>query len=146
MSLLNAGALCENYFTVWENLFGRGRLISGENVLIHGGASGIGTTAIQLANYFGANVWATAGSDKKCQFCCDLGALDVINYNNKNFLDFFINTENPIKMDVILDMVGGDYIERNLDLLNDDGRLIFIAFLKGSLQESKFLRKLWLKG
>ena len=140
MSLLHAGALCENYFTVWENLFRRGKLTSGENVLIHGGTSGIGTTAIQLANHFGANVWATVGSEKKCQFCRDLGALDVVNYNDQNFLDFFVNRGQPISMDIIMDMVGGDYIEKNIDLLNEDGRLIFIAFLKGSLQQINFAK------
>ena len=140
MSLLDAGALCENYFTVWENLFRRGNLTSGENVLIHGGASGIGTTAIQLASHFGANVWVTVGSDKKCDFCCALGALDAVNYNDNNFLDFFIQRGQPIRMDVILDMVGGDYIERNLDLLTEDGRLIFIAFLKGSLEKINFAK------
>ena len=110
----------------------------GENLLVHGGSSGIGVTAIQLATHFGANTWVTAGSDEKCKFCKNLGAKDAINYRTQDFSDFFLHSPNKTKMDVILDMVGGSYIEKNIEILQDEGRLIFIAFLNGSTEKVNF--------
>ena len=140
LSMLEAASLCENYFTVWSNLFLRGNLSAGEKVLIHGGTSGIGLTAIQLATYFGAKVWTTAGTEEKCNFCSKMGAEAAVNYKKQDFLDFFLDRADQIKMDVILDMVGGNYIEKNIELLNEEGRLIFIAFLKGSVEKVNFSR------
>jgi len=128
LSLKQAACLPETYFTVYSNVFQRGALQAGENFLVHGGSSGIGTTAIQLAHLFGARVFATAGSEAKCQACKDLGAERAINYRHEIF-------EEVLKayggMNLILDMVGGSYIQRNLKSLADDGRLVQIAFLQG---------------
>ena len=128
MSLKQAACLPETYFTVYSNVFQRGALQAGEKFLVHGGSSGIGTTAIQLAHLFGARVFATAGSEAKCQACKDLGAERAINYRYEAF-------EEVLKayggMNLILDMVGGSYIQRNLKALADDGRLVQIAFLEG---------------
>jgi NADPH2:quinone reductase len=128
MSLKQAACLPETYFTVYSNVFQRGALQAGEKFLVHGGSSGIGTTAIQLAHLFGARVFATAGSEAKCQACKDLGAERAINYRHEAF-------EEVLKayggMNLILDMVGGSYIQRNLKALADDGRLVQIAFLEG---------------
>ena len=132
LSLKQAACLPETYFTVYSNVFQRGRLKVGEKFLVHGGFSGIGNTAIQMAHLFGARVFATAGSEKKCQTCKDLGAERVINYHHENF-------EDVVKVyggvDLILDMVGGSYIQRNLKSLADDGRLVQIAFLQGAKLE-----------
>lgn len=130
MSLDKAAALCETYFTVWSNVFMRGGLTAGERILIHGGASGIGTTAIQLARTFGARVFATAGSAKKCGVCVDLGAERAINYHEEDFEEAMRDIGG---FHMILDMVGGDYIPRNIRMLADDGRLVQIAFLKGAV-------------
>jgi len=128
LSLKQAACLPETFFTVYSNVFQRGKLEVGEKFLIHGGSSGIGTTAIQLAHLFGARVFATAGSEEKCQACKDLGAERVINYRSEVFEDVL----KPYGgVDLILDMVGGDYIQRNLKSLADDGRLVQIAFLQG---------------
>jgi NADPH2:quinone reductase len=128
LSLKQAACLPETYFTVYSNVFQRGALQAGEKFLVHGGSSGIGTTAIQLAHLFGARVFATAGSEAKCQACKDLGAERAINYRHEIF-------EEVLKayggMNLILDMVGGSYIQRNLKSLADDGRLVQIAFLQG---------------
>ena len=128
LSLKQAACLPETYFTVYSNVFQRGALQAGEKFLVHGGSSGIGTTAIQLAHLFGARVFATAGSEAKCQACNDLGAERAINYRHEIF-------EEVLKayggMNLILDMVGGSYIQRNLKSLADDGRLVQIAFLQG---------------
>ncbi len=128
MSLKQAACLPETYFTVYSNVFQRGALQAGEKFLVHGGSSGIGTTAIQLAHLFGARVFATAGSEAKCQACKNLGAERAINYRHEVF-------EEVLKayggMNLILDMVGGSYIQRNLKALADDGRLVQIAFLDG---------------
>ncbi|MDP4062356.1 Phthiocerol synthesis polyketide synthase type I PpsC [Rhodobacteraceae bacterium LE17] len=128
LSLKQAACLPETYFTVYSNVFQRGALQAGEKFLVHGGSSGIGTTAIQLAHLFGARVFATAGSEAKCQACKDLGAERAINYRHEVF-------EEVLKayggMNLILDMVGGSYIQRNLKSLADDGRLVQIAFLQG---------------
>ena len=126
--LKQAACLPETFFTVWSNVFQRGGLLAGERILVHGGSSGIGTTAIQLARAFGARVFTTAGSDAKCRACLDLGAERAINYRET---DFVLIMQSEGGADVILDMVGGDYIARNLDALADDGRLVQIAFLQG---------------
>lgn len=128
MSLKQAACLPETYFTVWSNVFTRGGLTGGERFLVHGGSSGIGTTAIQLAHHFGARVFATAGTEEKCQACRKLGADIAINYNAADFVDI-VKAEGGANL--ILDMVGGSYIQRNLKSLADDGRLVQIAFLEG---------------
>ena len=129
LSLKEAACLPETFFTVYSNLFQRGGLKVGEKFLVHGGSSGIGTTAIQMAHLFGARVFATAGSERKCQVCKDLGAERVINYHNEIFEDVL---QVYGGVDVILDMVGGTYIQRNLKSLADDGRLVQIAFLESA--------------
>jgi len=135
MDMKSAACLPENYFTVWSNLFMRGGLIAGERFLVHGGSSGIGTTAIQLAKVLGARVFATAGSDKKCKACLTLGAERAINYRNEDFVEV-VRGEGGAN--IILDMVGGPYIARNIKALADDGRLVQIAFLQGSKVELNF--------
>ncbi len=131
LSFTQAAALPETYFTVWSNLFDRAQLKANETVLIHGGSSGIGTTAIQLAKAFGANVIITAGSDEKCQFCTELGADLAINYHEQDFVQAIKNHTNGNGVDVILDMIGGDYFPRNIKCLNFDGRLVHIALQNG---------------
>lgn len=126
-SLAEAAALPENYYTVWTNVFERGRLQPGETFLAHGGTSGIGTTAIQLARAFGARVFATAGSADKARVCEELGAERGINYRDEDFVEVMKAAGGA---DVILDMVGGPYIQRNLDCLKLEGRLVQIAFLQ----------------
>ena len=128
LSLKQAACLPETFFTVWSNVFMRGGLQAGEKFLVHGGSSGIGTTAIQLASAFGARVFATAGSDDKCAACVALGAEQAINYRNADFVE---DMKPHGGADLILDMVGGPYIQRNLKTLADDGRLVQIAFLQG---------------
>ncbi len=123
-----AAALCETLFTVWSNVFRRGGLQAGERFLVHGGSSGIGTTAIQLAHAFGARVFATAGSAEKCAACEKLGAERAINYREEDFVEVLRAAGGA---DVILDMVGGEYVARNLKALAEDGRLVQIAFLQG---------------
>jgi NADPH2:quinone reductase len=130
MGWIEAAALPETFFTVWTNLFQRGRLAPGETVLIHGGSSGIGTTAIQLAYAFGATVFATAGSDEKCRACEGLGAARAINYRTEDFAA--VIRDSPSKgVDVVLDMVAGPYFAKNLDLLKTEGRIVHIAALQG---------------
>ncbi|KAF0677200.1 NAD(P)H-quinone oxidoreductase [Profundibacterium mesophilum] len=129
MDMARAAALCETYFTVWSNVFMRGALSEGETFLVHGGSSGIGTTAIQLAVMNGARVIATAGSAGKCAACTDLGAARAINYREEDFVEI-LKSEGGA--DLILDMVGGDYMQRNISALAMDGRLVQIAFLQGS--------------
>ena len=123
-----AAAIPETFFTVWTNLFDRGKLAEGETVLIHGGSSGIGTTAIQLARAFGATVFATAGSDGKCAACERLGAR-AINYRAADFVQVIREWTGNTGVDVILDIVGGDYLQRNIDCLAMHGRLIQIGLL-----------------
>lgn len=135
MGLREAACLPETYFTVWSNVFTRGGLKAGERFLVHGGSSGIGTTAIQLANAFGARVFSTAGSDEKCAACVSLGAEQAINYREDDFVAA-MRAEGGAH--VILDMVGGDYIPRNFKALADDGRLVQIAFLGGAKVEVNF--------
>jgi len=124
MALREAACLPETFFTVWSNVFQRGALKSGERFLVHGGSSGIGTTAIQLAHAFGARVFTTAGSAEKCRVCMDLGAERAINYRDEDFVEL-LRAEGGA--DLILDMVGGEYLPRNVRALADDGRLVQIA-------------------
>lgn len=138
LDLLQASALPETFFTVWSNVFMRGGLQSGEVFLIHGGSSGIGTTAIQIAKARGATVIATAGSDEKCNACSKLGADHVINYQTEDYVTSVKELTDGIGADVILDMVGGDYIERNYKAAAFDGRIIQIAFLNGAIAEVDF--------
>ena len=147
LDMKQAACLPETFFTVWSNVFQRSQLQAGERFLVHGGSSGIGTTAIQLAHAFGARVYATAGSDEKCQACRDLGADVAINYRTEAFEDVLTQAGGA---DVILDMVGGDYIRRNLKSLAPDGRLVQIAFLQGPKAEINFapmmMRRLTITG
>ena len=126
--LRRAAALPETFFTVWSNVFERGQLKAGESLLVHGGSSGIGSTAIQLAAARGATVYATAGSAEKCRFCEDLGAHRAINYRDE---DFAAVMQEVGGVDVVLDMVGGDYAQKNINSLRPDGRLVIIGFLGG---------------
>ena len=130
--LEHAAAIPEAFFTVWTNLFDRGRLKAGESVLIHGGTSGIGTTAIQLARARSSRVFATAGSAEKCAACERLGAERAINYREADFVAAIREATGGRGVDVVLDMVGGDYLARNLDVLATDGRLVQIAVLGGA--------------
>jgi putative PIG3 family NAD(P)H quinone oxidoreductase len=139
LSLEEAAALPETFFTVWTNVFDRGRLQPGEAFLVHGGSSGIGTTAIQMARALGARVFATAGSAEKCRACEELGAERAINYREEDFVAIVKEATQGHGVDVILDMVGGDYIARNLRALAVEGRLCYIAFLGGSKAEVDFL-------
>jgi NADPH2:quinone reductase len=131
-TLVEAASLPETSFTVWTNVFERGKLQAGETFLVHGGSSGIGTMAIQLARAFGARVFATAGSEEKCVACERLGATRAINYHEADFVAVVKDATSGAGVDVILDMVGGDYIPRNLEALAVDGRLVQIAFLKSA--------------
>ncbi len=132
LSLLEAGGVPETYFTVYDNVFTRGRLAAGETFLVHGGSSGIGSTAIQLARQAGATVYATAGSPEKCDFCRLLGADAAIDYRVQDFVQEIRRLTDKRGVDVILDMVGGSYIARNLSVLAFEGRLVQIAFLQSS--------------
>jgi putative PIG3 family NAD(P)H quinone oxidoreductase len=138
LGMVEAAALPETFFTVWTNVFDRGRLKPGESFLVHGGSSGIGTTAIQLASRFGSRVFTTAGSDDKCSKCKELGASVAINYRTGDFVEVIERETAGKGIDVILDMVGGDYVTRNLKCLAVDGRLVQIAFLKGAKAEINF--------
>lgn len=147
MGLREAACLPETFFTVWSNVFQRGALKAGERFLVHGGSSGIGTTAIQLAHILGARVFATAGSDEKCRVCEGLGAERAINYRSEDFVGV-LKAEGGA--DLILDMVGGEYLPRNVSALADDGRLVQIAFLQGPKVELNFaqvmMRRLTITG
>ncbi|WP_374307047.1 NAD(P)H-quinone oxidoreductase [Dongia sp.] len=136
--MVHAAALPETFFTVWTNVFERGALKAGETFLIHGGSSGIGTTAIQLAHQFGAKVITTVGGDEKAKACRELGADLAINYRSQDFVAEVMAATDKKGADLILDMVGGDYINRNLSCLAMDGRLVFIAFLQGAKAEVNF--------
>ena len=140
LDLLQAAALPENFFTVWVNVFETCRLRAGETFLVHGGSSGIGLTAIQLAKAFGATVFTTAGSDEKTAFCKAIGADHAINYRTQDFVAAVQAATGKKGIDVILDMVGGAYIGKNLSILATEGRLAFIAFLEGSKAEVDFAR------
>lgn len=138
LSITEAAALPETFFTVWSNVFDRGGLKPGESFLVHGGSSGIGTTAIQLAKAFGARVFTTAGSAEKCQACKDLGADVAIDYRTDDFAAAVREANDGKGVNLILDMVGGPYIARDVELLEPDGRLVFIAFLGGAKAEINF--------
>lgn len=131
LSVLEAAALPETFFTVWSNLFDRAGLKAGESALIHGGGSGIGTTAIQLAKAFGATVFTTAGNEDKCRVCRELGADRAVNYNKEDFVSVCKDATAGRGVDVILDMVAGDYVNRNIEVAAAEGRYVFIAGLKG---------------
>ncbi|MBZ8118666.1 NAD(P)H-quinone oxidoreductase [Roseovarius sp. LXJ103] len=147
MGLREAACLPETFYTVWSNVFQRGALKAGERFLVHGGSSGIGTTAIQLASTLGARVFTTAGSDAKCAVCRDLGAEVAINYRDADFVEVMKGEGGA---DLILDMVGGEYLPRNVKALADDGRLVQIAFLQGPKVELNFaplmMRRLTITG
>jgi NADPH2:quinone reductase len=131
VDMIAAAAIPETFFTVWSNVFERGRLQVGESVLFHGGSGGIGTTAIQLAAARGARVFATAGSDEKCRACEGLGALHAINYRSTDFVEAIRTLTNDRGVDLILDIMGGDYTPRNLAALAVDGRLVQIGLMSG---------------
>jgi NADPH2:quinone reductase len=140
-----AAALPETFFTVWANLFGHGKLAAGETVLIHGGSSGIGTTAIQLARAFGAIVFATAGSAAKCEACVGLGAEACIDYTREDFVERVRALTDGRGVDVILDMVAGSYLSRNVKLLAKDGRLVVIAVQGGTRDPDLDIRQVMMK-
>ena len=135
LSMLEAAGVPETYFTVYDNVFTRGRLTKGETLLVHGGSSGIGSTAIQLAKHFGATVIATAGSAEKCDFCRKIGADYAIDYRTQDFVAEVLKITDKRGVDVILDMVGGPYIPKNVSILALEGRLVQIAFLQGPMVE-----------
>jgi len=138
ISMIEAAAIPETFFTVWTNLFDRGRCQSGETVLIHGGTSGIGTTAIQLATAWGARVFATAGSEDKARACERLGAVRGINYRTEDFVEVLRAATDGNGVDVILDMVAGSYVARNLDIAALEGRIVVISLLGGARAEVNF--------
>ncbi|MGU3399607.1 NAD(P)H-quinone oxidoreductase [Brucellaceae bacterium D45D] len=135
---IEGAAIPETFFTVWHNVFERGGLKAGETLLIHGGSSGIGTTAIQLGKAFGAKVIVTAGSKAKCDACLKLGADHAINYREEDFVALVKEITNGKGVDVILDMVGGDYVDRNYKAAAEDGRIVQIAFLNGAKSTANF--------
>ncbi len=142
LDVVSAGGVPETFFTVWMNVFERGHLRDGESFLVHGGASGIGTTAIQMARAFGARVFATAGTDEKCDACERLGAERAINYKKEDFVAAALAMTGGRGVDVILDMVGAPYFARNLDLLAVEGRLLQIAVMHGVKAEISLVRLL----
>ena len=150
VSMMEAAAMPETFFSVWANVFERGQLVKGERLLVHGGASGIGTTAIQMAAAFGATVFTTAGSAEKCAACERLGATRAINYHEEDFVDVIKALTDNAGVNVVLDMVGGSYTPRNLNLLAKEGRLVQIAILGGPKTEINWipvmLRRLTLTG
>jgi NADPH2:quinone reductase len=131
LSFVEAASLPETFFTVWSNVFDRGHLKKGESLLVHGGSSGIGVAAIQMAKALGSTVYVTAGSDEKCRFCEKLGAIKAINYKTEVFKDVIQQVTNGKGVDVILDMIGGDYFIPNLQTLADEGRLVMINVMRG---------------
>jgi len=139
LGMEEAAALPETCFTVWSNVFDRARLQAGESFLVHGGTSGIGTTAIQMARAFGARVFTTAGSAVKCQACEKLGAEVAVNYREQDFVEVLRTATGNRGVDVILDMVGGDYIPRNIRVAAVEGRIVNIAYLHGSRVEADFV-------
>ncbi|MBS93518.1 MAG: NAD(P)H-quinone oxidoreductase [Chromatiales bacterium] len=135
LSFAEAAVIPETFFTVWTNVFDRGQLQAGERILVHGGASGIGTTAIQVARALGAEVYATAGSDQKVALCEQLGAKRAVNYNTDDFVKIIKPLTNDKGVDLIFDIVGGAYLEQNIKLLATDGRLVVIGVLGGAKAE-----------
>jgi putative PIG3 family NAD(P)H quinone oxidoreductase len=142
LDFIAAAAIPETFFTVWTNVFERGHLRAGETALFHGGSSGIGTTAIQLAAARGARVFATAGSDEKCRACERLGAAHAINYKTEDFVERVVNLTSGRGVDLILDMVGGEYVARNMAALAVEGRLVQIALMSGAPASVDFGRLL----
>ena len=132
LDFVTAAAIPETYFTVWTNLFDRGRLVAGEHALVHGGTSGIGTTALQLGRAFGATVLATAGSDEKCDACRRIGAADAINYRTTDFAEAVRERTGGRGVDVVLDIIGGEYLPKNLECLATNGRLVQIGLQGGA--------------
>ena len=132
LTMVQAAAIPETYFTVWSNLFDMGHLKRNETILIHGGSSGIGVTAIQFAKAFGAKVITTVGNSKKAERCLELGADVAIEYKDQDYEEVILKLTNKVGVDVILDIVGGPYIQKNINCLAFDGRLLQVAFLKGS--------------
>jgi NADPH2:quinone reductase len=144
LSFAEAASLPETFFTVWSNVFDRVHLQPGETLLVHGGSSGIGVAAIQMATALGSTVYVTAGSPEKCKFCEDLGAAKAINYNKENFSEAINSLTNGKGVDVILDMIGGDYTPLNIKSLANEGRLVLINSMKGKIAEvdlSEVMRK-----
>ncbi len=139
LDMVQAASLPETFFTVWANVVDRARIQPDEILLVHGGSSGIGTAAIQIAGVLGTRVFVTAGTSEKCRFCEELGAERAINYREEDFVAVVKDLTDGRGADVILDMVGGDYIQRNINLLAPEGRLVYIAFLKGTRAEVDFL-------
>lgn len=140
LSMIEAASLPEAYFTVWSNVFGFGRLQPGETLLVHGGSSGIGVAAIQLANALGHTVLTTAGSDEKCRFCEQLGAKRAINYKTEDFVEVVAEQTSKKGVDVLLDMIGGSYLAKNVASLATEGRLVVIATQGGAKGEVDLLR------
>ena len=143
---LEAASLPENYYTVWNNVFDRGHLAAGETVLVHGGSSGIGLAAIQLAKRFGATVITTVGSADKAAFCRDIGADHAINYREQDFVAEVARITGKRGVDLVLDMVGGDYIPKNLKCLALDGRLVFIGFMRRRPRRDRLAAASWCGG
>jgi len=144
LSFVEAASLPETFFTVWSNVFDRGKLQTGESLLVHGGSSGIGVTAIQMATALGGKVYVTAGSDEKCKFCEDLGAIKAINYRSEDFAEAINQLTNGKGVNVILDMIGGDYTPGNISSLAEEGRLVLINAMKGKdvqIDLSQVMRK-----
>jgi len=142
ITLIEASGLPETFFTVWSNVFEKGQLKKGDSFLVHGGSSGIGTTAIQLGKAFGATVFTTAGTNKKCEFCEIIGADVSINYRKQDFFEEINKITNGKGVNLILDMVGGAYIPKNINLLAKDGKLLQIALLQGAKFEVDFMKLL----
>lgn len=150
ISDIEAASLPEAMFTTWSNIWDRAALQPAETLLVHGGTSGIGVTAIQVAKALGHTVFTTAGSDAKCEVCLQLGAASAVNYRTADFVEILMRQTSSRGVDVILDMVGGDYIARNIRLLAEEGRLVYIAFLNGAKASVNFgpvlLRRLTITG
>ena len=145
LSLVEAAAVPETFFTVWYNVFMRAKLSSGESLLVHGGSSGIGTTAIQLAKARGASVITTAGSGEKCKFCAQIGADHAINYKTEDWESRVKDLTGGQGVDVVLDMVAGSYMQKNINVLDRDGRYVIIAFLQGPSAEINMRRVLGMR-
>lgn len=139
LTMAEAAGIPETFFTVWTNVFERGALKPGESLLVHGGSSGIGTTAIQIASQLGSTVYTTAGSPEKCSVCESLGATRAINYREEDFVEVLKDVTGKKGVNVILDMVGGDYIQKNIKTAAMDGRIVNIAYLNGSTAEVNFI-------
>lgn len=142
LGMIEGAAIPETFFTVWTNVFERARLAAGERFLVHGGAGGIGTAAIQLGRAFGARVFATAGGPEKCALCEELGAERAIDYRREDFVEIVRSLTGGEGVDVVLDMVGGEYVQKNLEVLREEGCIVMIAFLHGPKVQLDLLRLL----